>query len=85
MLRKEPWPGPKLWPEVVPLTMRGLTFVTKSFSREKVLVTVKPQPASNDRRIMGPEVVGGADAKPKGFGKRIPQMSTETSTRSIGV
>ena len=31
MLRKEPWPGPNWWPDVVPRTMRGLTFVTMSY------------------------------------------------------
>jgi hypothetical protein len=27
-LRKEPWPGPKMWPLVVPRTMRGDALVT---------------------------------------------------------
>lgn len=31
-------------------------------------MTQKPQPASKARRIIGPEVVGGAEARPKGFG-----------------
>lgn len=30
MLRKEPWPGPNMGPDVVPRTIRGETFVTRS-------------------------------------------------------
>jgi hypothetical protein len=31
MLRKAPWPGPNTWPDVVPRTIRGDTFVTQSW------------------------------------------------------
>ena len=55
-------------PEVVPRTILGATFVTMSLSREKVLVTANPHPASKARRTIGQEVVGGAEAKPNGFG-----------------
>ena len=39
-----------------------------TLSSPNVLVTQKPQPASKARLIMGAEVVGGADASPKGLG-----------------
>ena len=55
-------------PEVVPRTILGATLVTMSLSREKVLVTAKPHPASKALRTIGQEVVGGAEARPKGFG-----------------
>ena len=46
----------------------GATLVTMSLSREKVLVTAKPHPASKALRTIGQEVVGGAEARPNGFG-----------------
>eukprot|EP01137_Pigoraptor_chileana_P009089 Opistho-2@56828 len=85
MLRKDPWPGPHMWPLVVPRTMRGDTFVTLSLSRANVFVTAKPQPTSNARRIIAEVVVGGALARPKGLGNLMPQTSTLTSTASMGV
>jgi hypothetical protein len=72
-------------PEVVPRTILGATFVTISLSRENVLVTAKPQPASNALLTIGQEVVGGAEARPKGFGNLIPQTSTLKSTLSMSV
>ena len=48
--------------------MRGLTFVVMYSSRLKVLVTAKPQPRSKARRIIAAVVVGGALARPNGFG-----------------
>ena len=77
--------GPYVWPEVVPRTIRGDTFVTRSLFSENVLVTLKPQPDWNERRIMGAEVVGGAEARPNGLGKRSPQISTLRSTKSTAV
>jgi len=55
-------------PEVVPLTILGATLVTMSLSSAKVLVTANPHPASKARRTIGQEVVGGAEASPKGLG-----------------
>ena len=52
----------------MPLTILGATLVTMSLSSEKVLVTANPHPASKARRTIGHEVVGGAEANPKGFG-----------------
>jgi hypothetical protein len=56
-----------------------------TLSSENVLVTAKPQPASNERRIMALEVAGGADASPNGLGNFMPHTSTLKSTSSIGV
>ena len=42
-----------------------------------------PQPCSKALRIMAVEVVGGAEARPKGLGKRMPQRSTLMSTVSM--
>lgn len=83
MLRKAPCCGPYEWPAVVPRTMRGDTFVTMSLSSANVLVTAKPQPCSNERRIMAEAVVGGADASPYGFSNLMPHSSTEMSTSSM--
>lgn len=85
MLRKEPWPGPNWWPLVLPRTILGETFVTRSLSRLKVFVTANPHPASKERRIMSAEVAGVAEARPKGFMNFNPAKSTEISTRSIGL
>ena len=50
-----------------------------------VLVTAKLHPASNARLIMADEVVGVAEASPKGFSNLSPATSTKTSTWSTGV
>lgn len=47
------------------------------------MVRVNPQPCSKARRTMAEAVVGGALARPKGFGNLIPQMLTLRSTRSM--
>ncbi len=65
--------------------IRGDTLVTMSLSLEKVLVTAKPQPARKARAIMSLEVVGGAEARPKGFGNLTPATVTERSTSSMMV
>jgi hypothetical protein len=62
-----------MWPDVVPRTILGETFVTMSLSKQNVLVTVKAHPASNPRLIMGQVVAGGADAKPNGLMNFKPQ------------
>lgn len=54
-----------------------------SLSKANVLVTAKPQPCSNERRIMADAVVGGADARPYGFSNLMPHSSTDMSTSSI--
>ena len=43
-------------------------YTKMTLSKPNVFVTQNPQPASNDRLIMAADVVGGADAKPNGFG-----------------
>lgn len=55
-----------------------------TLSREKVLVRAKPQPCSNALRIIVALVVGGALAKPNGFGNLIPHTSTLMSTVLMG-
>ena len=82
MLRKAPWPGPKVCPLVVPRTILGATLVTTSLSKEKVLVTANPQPASKPRLIIGQVVAGGAEASPKGLMNFKPQTVTLRSTVS---
>jgi hypothetical protein len=59
--------------------------VILTLSNPKVLVTAKAQPFSKDLRIIAHDVVGGADAKPKGFSNFIPHISILRSTSSIGV
>jgi hypothetical protein len=44
-----------------------------------VLVTTPPQPASNARRMLLSDSVGGAEESRNGFGKRIPVKVTERS------
>ena len=84
MFRNAPWLGPKVpSPAVVPRTMRGETFVQMSLSSPHVLETTKPQPLSKARRQSAAVPVGGAEARPSGFGKVRPQMSTERSISSI--
>lgn len=56
-----------------------------TLSRENVLVTAKPHPASNALRIIEELVAGVALARPKGFGNFSPAISTLISTKSIGV
>lgn len=51
--------------------------------RLNVFVTAKPHPASNARRIMELAVVGGAEARPKGFSNLTPQISIDRSTSSM--
>lgn len=53
--------------------------------RENVFVTAKAQPASKALLIIAEAVVGGADAKPKGFSNLMLQTVTERSTSSISV
>lgn len=55
-----------------------------TLSREKVLVRANPQPCSKALRIIGVLVVGGALARPNGFGNLIPHISTLMSTVSMG-
>jgi len=54
-------------------------------SRENVLVTAKPHPASKALRIIEELVAGVALAMPKGFGNFSPAINTLMSTKSIGV
>lgn len=56
-----------------------------TLSRENVLVTAKPHPASKALRIIEELVAGVALAMPKGFGNFSPAISTLMSTKSIGV
>lgn len=56
-----------------------------TLSKEKVFVTVKPQPCSKALLIIAVLVAGGAEAKPKGFSNLRPQTSTDISTSSISV
>ena len=57
---------------------------TLTLYNENVLVTTNPQPASKARRIIAPDVVGGAEARPNGFSNFKPQISTLISISSIG-
>lgn len=59
--------------------------MTKSLSNEKVLVKAKAHPSAKALLIIGYDVVGGAEAKPNGFGILTPAISDEISTSSIGV
>ena len=54
-----------------------LTFVTGCMPM--VLDTTPPQPASNARRMLASDSVGGAEESRKGFAKRIPVKDTERS------
>lgn len=56
-----------------------------TLSRENVLVTAKPHPASKALRIIEELVAGVALAMPKGFGNFSPAINTLMSTKSIGV
>ena len=48
-----------------------------------VLVTTPPQPASNARRMLLSDSVGGAEESRNGFSKRIPVKVTDRSTAMI--
>ena len=54
-----------------------------TLSNEKVLVRAKPHPSRKALRIMAVEVVGGAEARPKGLGNLRPAISTLMSTASM--
>lgn len=58
---------------------------TVSLSSTQVLITAKSYPMSKERAIIGYDVVGGAEAKPKGFAILTPQISVCKSTASISV
>jgi hypothetical protein len=56
-----------------------------TLSRENVLVTAKPHPASKARRTIGHEVAGGAEARPKGFGNlQSIRIFSNTYNNKIG-
>lgn len=56
-----------------------------TLSNPKVLVKAKPHPCSKALLIIAVLVVGGAEARPNGFGNFIPQTSTLMSTWSIAL
>ena len=56
-----------------------------TLSKLNVLVTAKLHPASNALLIMAELVVGVAEARPNGFSKWRPAVSTLMFTRSTGV
>jgi hypothetical protein len=70
---------------LVALNILGDTLTISSLSSTKVLVTANPQPCSNALLIMGYDVVGGAEANPKGLLNFTPAIVTPRSTKSTSV
>ncbi|CAD8146442.1 unnamed protein product [Paramecium octaurelia] len=79
------YPGSYLSGSVVLLYILGDTLVIASLSKTKVFTTAKPHPSQNALFIIGYEVVGGAEAKPKGLGKLTPRILILRSMLSISV
>lgn len=67
----------------VALKIRGDTLTISSLSKTKVFVTANPHPNSKALRIIGYDVVGGAEASPNGFLNSTFAISTDRSTWSI--